>query len=350
MLLDLGCGTNKQPQFIGIDKRKLPGVDIVHDLEDFPWPLEDESCLTVVGSNIIEHIKPWLTIDFFNECWRILKPDCQLVLSTPFGGSPNYYHDPTHCNPFTDKTFLYFDPLIAPEMWELYQPKPWRLSPGFPVYQLNGMLEVIMTKIATYEETAKLADKAITLGAIQKKGELVSLFDYMKDRPLKVIIEIGTCTGGTLFALCQLADKNAHIISIDMPTDGYEDYDYGSKALKRMQTYARNGQQIIFLRTDSHLTSTKAAVCEALKKDKVDLLFIDGDHSYEGVQRDFQMYSPLVKKGGLVVFHDIRFHPNHPDVHVDRFWNEIRDNYKTREFIDRINLEWGGIGVIEWNG
>jgi predicted O-methyltransferase YrrM len=42
-----------------------------------------------------------------------------------------------------------------------------------------------------------------------------------------------------------------------------------------------------------------------LKDNKVDFLFIDADHSYEGVKKDFEMYSPLVRKGGIIAFHDI---------------------------------------------
>ena len=55
--LDIGCGENKQEGFVGMDARALPGVDIIHDLEVFPWPLPDDCCLTIVGSHIIEHIK-----------------------------------------------------------------------------------------------------------------------------------------------------------------------------------------------------------------------------------------------------------------------------------------------------
>jgi len=36
-----------------------------------------------------------------------------------------------------------------------------------------------------------------------------------------------------------------------------------------------------------------------------DFLFIDGDHTYEGVEGDFEMYSPLVRRGGIIAFHDI---------------------------------------------
>ena len=142
--LDIGCGSNKQPQFLGMDKRKLPGVDIVHDIEKIPWPLDNESCLTVVGHHIWEHIKPWLSIDIMNELWRILKPDGQLCLSMPYGVSRGFVQDPSHCNPTSEVTWQYFDPDYP--LYGIYKPKPWKIEKGFPVYQENGNLEVLMRK------------------------------------------------------------------------------------------------------------------------------------------------------------------------------------------------------------
>ena len=144
IMLDIGCGENKQKNFVGMDKRDVPGVDIVHDIEVFPYPLDNESCLTIVGSHIIEHIKPWLTIDLFNELWRILKVGGQLALSTPYAGSSGYWQDPTHCNGFTEITFQYFD--HRQPLYQIYKPLPWEIAVGFPCYQVNGNLEVIMEK------------------------------------------------------------------------------------------------------------------------------------------------------------------------------------------------------------
>jgi len=152
-MLDLGCGTDKEPGFLGMDRQNLPGVDIVHDLEDFPWPLEDDSCLVIKGSHLIEHIKPWLTLDFFNEVWRVLKPGCQACFSTPYAGSSLFWQDPTHCNGFTERTFWYFDPTHISKYWNFYRPKPWAIDPGFPVYQMNGILEIVMRKVVIHEET-----------------------------------------------------------------------------------------------------------------------------------------------------------------------------------------------------
>ena len=95
--LDLGCGGTKQKGFLGMDKRKLKGVDIVHDLEEFPYPLDNESCRTIVAAHVVEHIKPWKMIDFMNELWRIMEVDGQLAIAYPYGVNLHFQKDPTHC-------------------------------------------------------------------------------------------------------------------------------------------------------------------------------------------------------------------------------------------------------------
>lgn len=144
ILLNIGSGETTIPNFVNLDKRPLPNVDIVHDLETFPYPLPDECCLTIVGSHIIEHIKPWLMIDVMNELWRIMKPNGQLALSMPYGVNSFFVQDPTHCNPCNERTWQYFDPDYP--LYQIYKPKPWSIEKGFPVYQVNGMLEVVLRK------------------------------------------------------------------------------------------------------------------------------------------------------------------------------------------------------------
>jgi SAM-dependent methyltransferase len=148
--LDIGCGESKQPNFIGMDKRLLPGVDILHDLEEFPYPLPDECCWNIVGSHIIEHIKPEYSIPFMDELWRLMKPNGKLALSTPYAGSPGYWQDPTHCNGWTEATFRYFAPIYNETgeqiniLYGIYQPKPWKIE--HITWQFNGNLEVVLVK------------------------------------------------------------------------------------------------------------------------------------------------------------------------------------------------------------
>ena len=143
LCIDAGCGENCQPGFVGMDKRKLKGVDVTHDLEVFPWPFEDGSAEVIKMSHVFEHIKPWLTIDLINECWRILKVGGKLVISAPYGYSYRFIQDPTHCNPINEATFAYFDP--REDLYNVYKPKPWTVELCY--WQVHGDIEVSMSKM-----------------------------------------------------------------------------------------------------------------------------------------------------------------------------------------------------------
>jgi len=82
-----------------------------------------------------------------------------------------------------------------------------------------------------------------------------------------------------------------------------------------------------------------------LNGNQLDFIFIDGDHSYEGVKKDFEMYSPLVKKRGIIAFHDIvNEDPSREDIKVPYFWYEIKKKYSYKEIVvDKINY---GIGIL----
>lgn len=152
--LDIGCGGNKQSGFVGIDLRPLPGVDIVHDLEKFPYPIEDGVCNTIVGSHIIEHIKPWVMIDLMNELWRILRVGGKVALAFPYGVGHLFVQDPTHCNPCNESTWEYFDPNC--HLYNVYTPKPYQIE--HRTWQVEGTMEVILVKID--EEEGKKRNQA----------------------------------------------------------------------------------------------------------------------------------------------------------------------------------------------
>jgi len=96
-----------------------------------------------------------------------------------------------------------------------------------------------------------------------------------------------------------------------------------------------------------------------LKGQRFDALFIDGDHSEEGVAADFEMYGPLVRKGGIIGFHDIvadvfqRYGRPTPSSTggVPRFWQKLKSRCSEYwEFIDDPEQDGFGIGAIRWNG
>lgn len=148
VLLDVGCGRSKQPGFVGMDHQALDGVDVVHSWNDFPWPFEDESVLTIVASHVIEHVSP---IDghflrWMDEAWRVLKVGGQMAAAMPYGSSRGQIQDPTHCNPCNEDTWRYFDPEDPSGYWEFYRPKPWQVEQC--TMRHNGNMEVLMRKRA----------------------------------------------------------------------------------------------------------------------------------------------------------------------------------------------------------
>lgn len=145
--LDIGCGDNKPgPDWVGLDIRKLPGVDIVQDVEKFPWPLPDECVSLALASHLVEHIEPHggTFINFMDEVWRIMKPGGEFMIATPYAGSPGYWQDPTHCNPCNEATWYYFDPMHESAYFYIYKPKPWKIKES--IWHSTGNMEVVLFK------------------------------------------------------------------------------------------------------------------------------------------------------------------------------------------------------------
>jgi predicted O-methyltransferase YrrM len=183
------------------------------------------------------------------------------------------------------------------------------------------------------------------LEAKQVKYEITQLMKMVEKIEPKFILEIGTSRGGTLFLLTRVSRPDATIISIDLLTNKY-DSEYPWWKTSFYKTLARNKQRIHISRKDSHLESTLNDVKTVLKGNKLDFVFIDGDHRYDGVKKDFEMYHKLVRKGGLIAFHDICKTPNEVRCEVEKFWSEIKNSYENVEIIEEKNQKWAGIGVL----
>lgn len=113
--IDIACGRGKQEGFKGIDKADIEGIDIVHDLFSFPWPLESNSVYEFFCSHFVEHIPhdiPGVEIDglnrFMEEVYRCLMPGGTIKIQAPFYTSVRAWQDPTHRRAITDLTFSYF--------------------------------------------------------------------------------------------------------------------------------------------------------------------------------------------------------------------------------------------------
>ncbi len=181
---------------------------------------------------------------------------------------------------------------------------------------------------------------------IQIKSEILRLIKIIKKEKPKAVIEIGTARGGTLFLISKSIPEESLIISIDLPGGSFG-YGYPKIKMRLFKSFSRPKQKMYLIRADSHKIDTLSKVKKILNNKSVDFLFIDGDHTYEGVKKDFEMYSPLVKNAGIIGFHDIVVSKKGSNIGVNDFWNQIKKNYENEEIVEDWNQLRRGIGILK---
>lgn len=126
--LDIGCGNAKTAGCFGIDLRPLPGVDLVWDIEEFPWPLPDDCARVAFMSHVFEHLTPRKVLPFMAELHRVCQHGAQVLISGPHGVEFRYVQDPTHQRPVNSATFAYWDKAHPSRLWEVYMPPIFHLE------------------------------------------------------------------------------------------------------------------------------------------------------------------------------------------------------------------------------
>lgn len=187
---------------------------------------------------------------------------------------------------------------------------------------------------------------AYRIGMHQHRDEIEPFAHWIANRGPRNVVEIGTLHGGTAALWHSIA--TGLVISIDKPNRRFGGADHEltfKQCLARSERLERLlSHRFIGILADSQEESTKEVVEDLLGDELVDLLFIDGDHTYAGVLRDYELYLPLMAPGGVVAFHDINdtdFH-HQAGCYVDQLWKSIQGT--KREFT--IKGEWGGIGAL----
>jgi cephalosporin hydroxylase len=182
---------------------------------------------------------------------------------------------------------------------------------------------------------------------MQSPTEILGLLNLLCERDLRVILEIGTCKGGTLYLWLQLLKDidGGTAISVDLP-GGKFGGGYHPGYLKLFESFCQHGQRLICFRGNSQDPGIRLSVEKEVSGRCVDFLFIDGDHTYEGVRKDFESYGPLVRPGGLIAFHDICPRDAATGIEVSRFWDEVKTRYDHEVFISEGGHRRIGIGVL----
>jgi SAM-dependent methyltransferase len=107
-VLDVGCGRDKLPGAVGIDRSSDTAADVVHDLDRLPWPFADGTFREVRCQDVIEHLQDVVAV--MEEIHRITAPDALIRIRVPHFSSVQAFTDPTHRHFFSSESFDYFSP------------------------------------------------------------------------------------------------------------------------------------------------------------------------------------------------------------------------------------------------
>jgi predicted O-methyltransferase YrrM len=167
--------------------------------------------------------------------------------------------------------------------------------------------------------------------AWQIKDEFISLLSFIQDNGIKNILEIGAYKGGSALGFLEIGCNVTSIDIVKQPE---------IKDLEEKYTYNYR----FFIREEK----TSQIIEEISPTGGYDLLWIDGDHSYEWCMKDFNEFKRFVRQGGYVAFHDIVNSKLHEEQECEvwRAVDEIAKKYPTRlDFIT--DGTWGGISLIK---
>jgi cephalosporin hydroxylase len=182
-------------------------------------------------------------------------------------------------------------------------------------------------------------DPEVNVHTLQYKWEFEQFLEVLDQRHFSTVLEIGSWHGGSLYQMMKRADSEAQIMSIS------EDISEGTTDL--ICSWAKDfGHTALVIKGDSH-DSIVLEKARSFFSVGLDLLFIDGDHSYEGCKQDFMDYGPLILPGGLIVLQDIIWTERCPQVMVSKLWQEVREaGYIIQELYTHSSQGGLGIGII----
>ena len=198
-------------------------------------------------------------------------------------------------------------------------------------------------------QVKELIDRSYKIGMTQERHEISELTKMLIGLQPHNVLEIGSKLGGTFNILCNVATGKK--ISVDLPGGIHggwmmKGHPYmGDVYMDRNAFFNMRYPDVHMITGNSHEDETLSEVKNILNGEKVDFLFIDGDHTYEGVKQDYEDYKHFVKPGGWIAFHDINDTEHHReiDVYVGKLWNELKGN----KIEYNVNKHWAGIGVIQ---
>lgn len=190
------------------------------------------------------------------------------------------------------------------------------------------------------------------MNSMQIKEEIEKFQLEVDLKKPKIIVEIGTANGGTLSRWLEIESAEI-VISIDYPlgVHGGQGYEERMNVItETLENCNYLNKKFFSINGDSKDIKTINKLESILNGKKIDFLFIDGDHTYDGVKSDFENYQKFLNNGSIVGFHDIIESEYHKSMgcFVYELWENLKTKYNFKEFVYTENIDQTTIKNLDW--
>lgn len=186
-------------------------------------------------------------------------------------------------------------------------------------------------------ESDKLNDK---LAVSPWNGHRNFVYDYLKYIKPNKIVELGTHYGCSFFAMCQSMKDNNLVDTTLIAVDTWQGDEQAGFYGNEVWDIVNETRDKYFSKQNTQLK--RMLFCEAAKEiedNSIDLIHIDGLHTYEAVSEDFKTWLPKLKDNGVILFHDVASELGYGS---NQFWEEIKEKY---DYYFEFVHSWG-LGIL----
>ena len=331
----------------GLDMEHGENVDFVPK-EPYDWKeLKSNTYDLVISGQALEHIEyPWKT---FENIERVLKPSALCCIIAPSSG-PEHKH-PVDCWRFYPDGMkalckhANLETLSCSIIEQKTEDNSFELWKDIVLVARRKKPSTNSNKTRKFKPITKVKSKLPVNFAPRYESEVTSwhphrafAFELIKKHKPQTIVELGVHYGDSYFTFCQACEElelDTQLFGIDHWLGDEQAGLYGEEVFETVSSY----NDEFYAKNSTLLRMDFEEALQQLEDGSVDLLHIDGSHEYESVKKDFENWLPKLKKGGLILIHDILV--EREDYGVKKFWEEI-----ALKFYTKTHQEGFGLGII----